>query len=63
MIDIDSGKKINAEYKLVQIKGGKRTEKFCSFDINETLKYLKWHAAKYKEGLLMEINPIKNGVK
>ena len=63
MIDIDTGEIIDAEYKLVQIKGGIKTEKFCSSDINEALKYLKWHAARYKEGLLMEINPLKKGVK
>ena len=59
MLDISTGERIEALYKLVQIKGGKRVEKFQSTDINEALKYQKWHAKRYREGLLMEIYPQK----
>lgn len=57
MIDINSGQKIEAIYKMVQMKCGKKIEKFSSNDINKALNYLKWHVKKYKEGLLLEIYP------
>ena len=55
MLDITTGDQIEALYKLIQIKSGKRTEKFQSTDINKTIKYQKWYAKRYKEGLLLEI--------
>ena len=55
MLDISTGDQIEALYKLIQIKSGKRTEKFQSTDINKTIKYQKWYAKRYKEGLLLEI--------
>ena len=57
MLDIDSGEQIEAIYRMVQIKGGKRVEKFKTTDINRALKYHKWYVARYKEGLYMEILP------
>ena len=59
MLDISTGEQIEALYKLIQLKGGKRTEKFQSTDINAALKYQKWYAKRYHEGLLMEICPQK----
>ena len=59
MLDIDSNTEINALYRLVQIKGGKRINLFSTTDINEALNFHKKYVAKYKEGLLMEIMPEK----
>ncbi len=59
MLDIDSGKEIEALYKLYKIKGGKKEEKFKTTDIALAIKYHKWYTARYKEGLYMEILPEK----
>ena len=59
MLDIDSGEQIEALYKLAQIKGGKRIEKFQTTDIKLALKFHKDYVAKYREGLYMEILPKK----
>ena len=59
MLDIDTGEQIDALYKLFQIKGGKKEEKFQSHDINEAIAFQKNYAARYKEGLYMEILPKK----
>ena len=59
MLDITTGEQIEAQYKLIQIKGGKRIEKFKTTDILQAIKYQKWHAKRYREGLLMEICPQK----
>lgn len=42
-------------YKFVEIKGGKRTEKFRTPDIKRALKFHKWYVNRYKEGLLFEV--------
>lgn len=42
-------------YKMFQIKGGKKIEKFKTFDINRAIKFHKWYVARYKEGLFLEI--------
>lgn len=55
MLDIDTGEQIKALYKLYRIKGGKKEEKFQSHDINEALAFQKNFAARYREGLYMEI--------
>ena len=55
MIDVVTGEKTEALYKLIQIKGGKRTEKFRSTDIVKALRYYRWYTKRYQEGLLMEI--------
>ena len=55
MLDISTGEQIEALYKLIQKKGGMRVEKFKSTDIKEALKYQKYHAKRFREGLLMEI--------
>ena len=55
MLDVTTGEQIEALYRLIQIKGGKRVEKFKTTDINEAIKYQKWYAKRYREGLLMEI--------
>ena len=59
MLDIDTGEQIVALYKLFQIKGGKKEEKFQSTDINEALDFQKMSASKCREGLYMEISPKK----
>lgn len=59
MLDIKTGEQIEALYKMVQIKGGQRIEKFKTTDIKRALKFHKWYVAKYKQGLLMEILPQK----
>ena len=59
MLDIDSGGQIEALYKLFRIRGGKKEEKFRSTDINDAIAYQKNYAARYQEGLYMEILPKK----
>jgi mannose/cellobiose epimerase-like protein (N-acyl-D-glucosamine 2-epimerase family) len=59
MLNIDTGEQIEALYRMVEIKGGKKEVKFQTTDINRALKYHKWYVARYKEGLLMEILPEK----
>lgn len=59
MLDVKTGEQIEALYKMVQIKGGHRIEKFKTTDIERALKFHKWYVAKYKQGLLMEILPQK----
>ena len=59
MLDIKTGEQTEALYKMVQIKGGQRIEKFKTTDIKRALKFHKWYVAKYKQGLLMEILPQK----
>ena len=59
MLNILNGEQIEALYKMVQIKGGKRIEKFQTTNINEAIKYQRWHSKRYREGLLMEIYPKK----
>jgi len=59
MLDIDSGEQIEALYKLFQIKGGKKEEKFQSTDINEAIAFQKNYASRYRQGLYMEILPKK----
>lgn len=55
MLDISTGEEVEALYKMVQIKGGKRIEKFKTPDIKRALRFHKWYVKKYHEGLLMEI--------
>lgn len=55
MLDIDTGEQIEALYKMIEVKGGKRTEKFKTTDLKRALKFHKWYIARYKQGLLMEI--------
>ena len=59
MLDIKSGEEIRTLYKLVEIKGGKKTVKFRTTDIERALKFHKWYVNRYKQGLLMEIIPEK----
>lgn len=42
-------------FKMYQIKGGQRIEKFTTPDIKRALNFHKWYVARYGEGLLMEI--------
>ena len=42
-------------YKMFQIKGGKKVEKFSSPNIKRVLRFQKWYVSKYHEGLLLEI--------
>ena len=57
MLDIDSGEQIEALYKLFRIKGGKKEEKFQTTDINQALEFQKNSAARFREGLYLEILP------
>ncbi len=59
MLDIDTGEQITALYKMSQIKGGKKIEKFSTTDISRALKFHKWYVNRYKEGLYTEILPMK----
>ena len=59
MLDIKTGEEIEALYKMIQIKGGRRVEKFKTTDIKRALRFHKWYVARYREGLLMEILPQK----
>lgn len=59
MLDIKTGEKIEALYKMFQIKGGKRIEKFQTTDMKRALNFHKWYVNRYNEGLLMEILPQK----
>lgn len=59
MFDIDSMEQVNSLFKMIEIKGGKRIEKFKTTDIKRALNFHKWYVAKYRQGLLMEIVPEK----
>ena len=59
MLNIDNGEEIEALYKMVQIKGGKRVDKFKTTDIKRALRFHKWYVKRFREGLLMEILPQK----
>ena len=59
MLDADTGNEVNTLYKLIEIKGGKRIEKFKTPDIKRALRFHKWYVARYRQGLLMEILPGK----
>ena len=59
MLDIDTGEQIEALYRMVEISGGKREEKFHTTDINRALKFQKWYVKRYQKGLYMEIIPKK----
>ena len=62
MLDVDTGEQIEALYRMVQIKGGKRIEKFQTPDISRAIRFAKWYAKRYNEGLLMEIEPEKKKI-
>ena len=59
MLDIDTGKQIDALYKMIEISGGKRIEKFHTTDINSALNFLRRYVKQYRRGLYMEIIPKK----
>ncbi len=59
MKDILTGEDIETLYKMVQIKGGKRIDKFRTTDIKRALRFHRWYVKRYREGLLMEILPQK----
>lgn len=59
MLDIFTNEEVETLYKMVQIKGGKRIEKFKTPDIKRALRFHRWYVKKFKEGLLMEILPKK----
>ncbi len=59
MLDLNTGEEIKTLYKLIEIKGGKRIEKFKTPDIKRALRFHKWYVARYRQGLLMEILPEK----
>lgn len=59
MQDVLTCEEIETLYKMVQIKGGKRIEKFKTTDIKQVLRFHKWYVKRYREGLLLEILPQK----
>ncbi len=59
MLDIDTGEQTEALYRMVEISGGKRIEKFHTTDINHALKFQRWYVKRYRRGLYMEIIPKK----
>ena len=59
MQDVLTCEEIETLYKMVQIKGGKRIEKFKTTDIKQALRFHKWYVKRYREGLLLEILPQK----
>ena len=59
MQDILTGESMETLYRMVQIKGGKRIEKFKTTDIKQALRFHKWYVKRYREGLLLEILPQK----
>ncbi len=59
MLDIDSGEETEVLYRMVQIKGGQRIDKFRTTDIKRALRFHKWYVKRYREGLLLEIVPPK----
>ena len=59
MLDIDTGEQVKALYKMIEVKGGKRTEKLTTTDLKRALKFHKWYVSRYKQGLLMEISSQK----
>ena len=59
MLDVKTGENIEALYKLVEIKAGKRIEKFRTTDVKRALKFHRWYVNRYKQVLLMEIYPQK----
>ena len=46
-------------YRMVEIKGGKKIEKFKSPDLKRVLFFFLWYVKNYKTGLLLEILPLK----
>ena len=59
MFDVDTGEQIDALYKLYDIKGGKKEEKFQSANISEALAFQKNYVLRYRRGIYMEILPEK----
>ena len=59
MLDIDTGQQIEALYRMVEISGGKRIEKFHTTDIERALRFQRWYVKRYQRGLYMEIIPKK----
>ena len=59
MLDIDTGEQTEALYRLAEIRGGKRVDKFETTDINKALEYHKNYVNRYRRGLYMEIIPQK----
>ncbi len=59
MLDVRTGEQIEALYRMVEISGGKRIDKFSTTDISRALRFHKWYVKRYKRGLYMEILPQK----
>ena len=59
MIDLFSGKHIEALFQMIQMKGSSRIIKFKSENIESALGYLQWHIRRYRKGLLLEISLMK----
>ena len=48
MLDVDSGEQIDALYRMVQIKGGNRIEKFKTTELPRALRFHRWYINRYK---------------
>ena len=59
MLDVDTNEQIEALYRMVEITGGKRIDKFSTTDISRALRFHRWYVKRYKRGLYMEILPKK----
>lgn len=46
-------------FRISRLRGKERKVTFRTTDIKSALRFLKWYAKKYREGLLLEILPIK----
>lgn len=58
MFDI-FGQRIDAVYRLVQVKNCERILKFKTKNINSAIGFLQWYIRKYKQGLLLEVSLLK----
>ena len=59
MLDVRTGEQTEALYRMVDISGGKRVDKFSTTDILRALRFHRWYVKRYKRGLYMEILPKK----
>ncbi len=59
MLDLHTGKEVEALFQLIQIKNCEREVKFKTTNIDSALGYLQWHIRRYKRGLLLEVKRLR----
>ena len=59
MLDLHTGKQVEALFQLIQMRNCERVIKFKTTNIDSALGYLQWHIRTYKRGLLLEVKLIK----